>query len=66
MATASENNEEIYKCTVERMKDPELWIIIQVPRYVRTTNIEVADSILEATKEGENYLLKPEDILGTQ
>jgi len=48
------------------MKDPELWIIIQVPRYVRTTNIEVADSILEATKEGENYLLKPEDILGTQ
>ena len=63
MATEQDNNA---MHAAERMKDPELWIIFKIPRFVKATNIEIANAMLECSIEDGNYSLKPEDILGTQ
>ena len=64
MANEQENGVGLH--AAERMKDPELWIIFKIPRFVKATNIEIANAMLECSKEDGNYTMKPEDILGTQ
>ena len=63
MTTEQDNNA---MHAAESMKDPELWIIFKIPRFVKATNIEIANAMLECSIEDGNYSLKPEAILGTQ
>ena len=55
MATEQDNNA---MHAAERMKDPELWIIFKIPRFVKATNIEIANAMLECSIEDGNYSLR--------
>ena len=53
------NNEDV---TVKKLKDPDLWVHIYIPRHIKVSNIEMAEAVFNSAGDA----ISPKDILGTQ
>ena len=52
--------------TADLIKDIKLWVRINIPRFIRVSECEVASAILSAANTEEDGFLSAKDILGVQ